>query len=90
MPCSNENFTSLPKEQKRYRIASLLLLGCYLGYLDELDYDFADDLFGLIDGCYEDENWKRGISIARDSGSMMGYDMLHDEPDYPLHSMFDR
>ena len=87
---TNEHFTSLSKEQKCIRIAYLLLIGCYLGYLDELAYDHDDHLFEFIDGCFEDEDWKRGISIARDSGSMMGYGMQYDEPDYPLHPMFAR
>ncbi len=90
LPCSNEHFTSLSKEEKRQSIAFLLLLGCYLGYLDELDYDCADDLFEFIDRCYEDEDWKRGISIARDSGSMFAYGMLDENPDYRLHPMFVR
>jgi hypothetical protein len=91
-PCSSEHFTSLLKEQKIERIASLLLLGCYLGYLDELDYDCADDLLELIDRCYKDEDWKRGISIARDFGSMTGYGyiMTDEYPDHPLHPMFIR
>lgn len=87
---TNEHFTSLSTEKKCIRVAYLLLIGCYLGFLDELDYDHADHLFEFIDGCFEDEDWKRGISIARDSGSMMGYGMQYDEPDYPLHPMFAR
>jgi hypothetical protein len=87
---TNEHFTSLSGEQKRIRIANLLVIGCYLGYVDEMDYELADNLFEFIDECYEDEDWKRGISIARDCGSYSGYGMQDEEPDYPLHPMFAR
>jgi len=87
---SEQDFTSLPKEEKLLRIASFLLLGCYLGYLDDLDDDYAVELFEFMDRFFEDEDWKRGVSIARDGGCWSGYGMQDDEPDYPLHSMFDR
>lgn len=88
--CFSGNFTMISQEEKIERIGFLLILGCFLGHLDDLDYNYADHFFKIIDQAYENDDWKRGVSIARDSGTMQAYGVQYDEIDYPLHPMFAR
>ena len=93
-----DNYTSLDIDERGLALARLLVYGCYHGYLDNVVDDYVpdkedeDDLryyFKLIDKYYED-TWRIGISMARDSGSMSAYDLADEEPDYPLHWLFQR